>query len=70
MSVKAISQVVLTTIALVCVVIFIGGFFYTIFRAAEWECKEEISVKVRWMDSEEVPEPRYTTQSICVHYER
>ena len=70
MSVKPIAQVTIAAIALVCVAIFIGGFFYTIFRAAQWDCKEEISVKIRWLDSKETQEPRYTTQSVCVDYVR
>ena len=70
MSVKSIAQVTITVIAVVCVAIFIGGFFYTIFRAAQWDCEKEISVKIRWLDSKETQEPRYTNQSVCVGYVR
>ena len=70
MSIKPIAQVTITVIALVCVAILIGGFFYTIFRAAQCDFKEEISVKIRWLDSKETQEPRYTNQSVCVNYVR
>lgn len=70
MSVKNVGQLIITVIALICVVGFVCGFFYTIFNASRWECKKYIPIKVMWVDAEESPSPRYTTRPYCVEYER